>query len=289
MEWRSYEELVKDIYQELGKATGVKIECWGSKCKVLGQSGASHQIDVLASHSDGVHTYKTAIECKFWDKKVSKDAVFKLSGILTDAKLDRGVLVSKSGFTENATAIANTENIKLIRLREAVDVDWDKFVFFKKISMDFCLVVDEVFDYRAVISNVDEVQRESFRDAGITLRIEVGNKGAISLCEIADKYRNFPDISVEDNSKNIFRWAATVSVNNEVRTYTVKFPEETLVVHPTTGYKANISELGFSVRENTISKEICIDYEDRVAWIMEVIFEKKVFAISRDHMPMQLL
>ncbi|MDE0152645.1 MAG: restriction endonuclease [Gammaproteobacteria bacterium] len=289
MEWQSYEELVKNIYQELGKATGVQIECWGSTCKVLGQSGVSHQIDILTSHSDGIHTYKTAIECKFWDKKISKDVVFKLSEILTDAKLDKGVVVSKSGFTESAKAIANTKNIKLVQLREPVAADWDRFVCIKKISIDLCLAFDEVFNYRAAISNVDEDQKESFSDAGVTLKIEVRNKGTISLHEIADKYRKCLDTRGKDSIKNTCGWVVTASVNKEIRTYVVKFPKETFVVHPTTGHKANISELEFSVRENIISKEIQIDYEDRVAWIMEAIFEKTVFAISHDHVPMQLL
>ena len=28
--WQDYEELVKDIYQVLGQADGVTVECWGS-------------------------------------------------------------------------------------------------------------------------------------------------------------------------------------------------------------------------------------------------------------------
>ena len=27
--WQDYEELVKDIYQALGQASGVTVECWG--------------------------------------------------------------------------------------------------------------------------------------------------------------------------------------------------------------------------------------------------------------------
>ena len=34
--WEDYEELVKDIYQALGRANGVTIECWGRSCKVEG-------------------------------------------------------------------------------------------------------------------------------------------------------------------------------------------------------------------------------------------------------------
>ena len=67
--WQDYEELVKDIYEALGQANGVTIECWGRSCKVDGPPGVFHQIDVLTTHSDGLHQYRTAISCKNWNKK----------------------------------------------------------------------------------------------------------------------------------------------------------------------------------------------------------------------------
>ena len=65
--WQDYEELVKDIYLALGQTIGVTIECWGSSCRVEGPPGVSNQIDVLTSHSDGLHQYTTAISCKYWN------------------------------------------------------------------------------------------------------------------------------------------------------------------------------------------------------------------------------
>ena len=73
MEWKDYEEVTKHIYETLGKNNGVEIECFGNKCSVKGKSEVNHQIDVLTKHSDGIHTYKTAIECKYWDKNINKD------------------------------------------------------------------------------------------------------------------------------------------------------------------------------------------------------------------------
>ena len=120
MKWQAYEELVKDIYQELGKATGVKIECWGPSCRVPGKSGEYHQIDVLASHGDGIHTYRTAIECKYWNNKISKGQVFELAGKIEDANIEKGILVSKCGFTRSALTIAKDKNISLVHLRKPI-------------------------------------------------------------------------------------------------------------------------------------------------------------------------
>ena len=91
MDWKQYEAITKYIYETLGKDYGVKIEGFGNACKVKGKSGVPHQIDVLTSHSDGVHTYKTAIECKYWDKSISKDTIMKVAEVVEDARLNKVV------------------------------------------------------------------------------------------------------------------------------------------------------------------------------------------------------
>lgn len=124
MDWRDYEKVTKDIYEAIGKDAGVNIECYGNNCKVEGKSGAKHQIDVLASHSDGIHTYKTAIECKWHDKKISKDPVMKLLSVIEDSNIDKGVLVSKKGFTPDAISFAKSKNIGLAWLRKVEKNDY---------------------------------------------------------------------------------------------------------------------------------------------------------------------
>ncbi|MDN5479456.1 MAG: restriction endonuclease, partial [Chryseobacterium sp.] len=99
------------------------IEGHGNECKVKGDSGVSHQIDVLTSESDGINTYRTAIECKYWNKKINKDIVMKLWAIVYDAKLSQGIIISKSGFTPDAQKFADFYNIKLVELREIEEQD----------------------------------------------------------------------------------------------------------------------------------------------------------------------
>ncbi len=124
MNWKDYEEITKYIYETLGKQSGVEIICHGNSCKVKGKSDVEHQIDVLTKHSDGVHSYKTAIECKYWDKTINKDIVMKVSEIVDDAKLNKGVIVSKLGFTPDAISYAEYKNIGLVELRELTEDDW---------------------------------------------------------------------------------------------------------------------------------------------------------------------
>lgn len=117
MNWEIYEETVKNIYEVLGASKGVKIECYGNSCKCTGKSGVKHQIDVLTVHTDGLHDYKTSIECKYWNKKINKDIVMKAWGIRQDCNLQKGVIVSKIGLTPDAIKFAKYYDIGLVELR----------------------------------------------------------------------------------------------------------------------------------------------------------------------------
>lgn len=75
------------------------------------------------AHSDGIHTYETAIECKYWKDKVNKDIVMKVSSIIEDAGISKGVIVTKSGFTKDGLEYAKFKNIGLVELRESTDKD----------------------------------------------------------------------------------------------------------------------------------------------------------------------
>ena len=97
MDWQSYEELTKDIYEQLGKAEGVAIECWGPSCRVRGTSGTLYQIDVLTSHTEDQRSYRTAIDCKYWNRKVGRDRINQLWAALDDTGIEKGVVVPPSG------------------------------------------------------------------------------------------------------------------------------------------------------------------------------------------------
>ena len=124
LDWKSYEELVKDVYEQLGKATGVRILGFGKDCKYKGNSQVEHQIDVLTSHSDGLHDYLTDIECKYWNEHINKDIVMKVEAIVKDCNFSKGIIVSKLGFTPDAVQYAKHVGVGLVELREMTDEDW---------------------------------------------------------------------------------------------------------------------------------------------------------------------
>jgi len=183
LDWKIYESLTKYIYETLRKEYNINIEGYGQNCKVTGSSGVSHQIDVLTSESDGNHTYKTAIECKYWKKKVTKDTVMKLLSILNDTDIERGIIVSKNGFTRDAQKFADHHNIKIVQLRESAKQDniEDEIefaildLFFKininrpevtkivvKTAEDTEILLDETDQYQTFIKNAEGDQIRLF-------------------------------------------------------------------------------------------------------------------------------
>lgn len=281
MNWRSYEELVKNIYAKLGALSNLEILCWGAPCKVRGNSGVSHQIDVLTSHSDGVHNYRTAIECKHWKKKVDKDPVAKLSTILDDTRIEKGVIVSQSGFTPDAECLARSRKISLVELRPPLDADWEGLI--KDIHISLRFAMPEFYDYAFF--------QEDIEDKGRSKRIQVlsseiffltADRRSISL----HKLTNSIPINLEPGSVNTdalgFRWAGLPLPEEEGKAYAVRFPAGTTLSFPTIDERARIKEFRFKVRYNIVSNEISILGEDYVALVMHAIFENRKFAISPD-------
>ena len=260
MNWQSYEETVKDIYEKLGESN-IEILGWGPDCKVRGRSGVPHQIDVLTSHSDGIHSYRTAIECKYWSKKVSKDAVAKLLGIIEDARIEKGIIVSKSGFTPHAVTFAKDKNIGLVELREPVDDDWQGRI--RTIHINMRITVPKFYDYEFIWDNTEGEGREFQISAATSdILIHTPDGDSTSLHELT-------------NSK-----PGNVSREGEVESYSVPFPTGTTLSFPTSESKLPIREIRFKIRYEVSTEEIELRGEDHVFMIMRAIFENREFVIS---------
>ena len=124
-DWESYEALVKDVYEALGRADGVIVECWGRRCTVQVAGGVPRQVDILTRHTDGERLYRTAISCKWWSARVDVAHVSDFALTVQDAQLSKGIIVSKMGFTAPAQDLAKAKRIGLVELRRPLDADWE--------------------------------------------------------------------------------------------------------------------------------------------------------------------
>ena len=140
------------IYESLGAQYGIKVKGYGRKFKVKGKSGVEHQVDVLTEQSKGEQILLTAIECKYWNKKVNKDAVMKLSKIMEDSDITGGIIVCKAGFTRDSKTFAEHEGIKLVELRETDENDGE---FQKTIEIGTMDIQFDVEILRGTVTSID--------------------------------------------------------------------------------------------------------------------------------------
>ncbi|PJZ41698.1 hypothetical protein CH370_09675 [Leptospira kmetyi] len=102
MTWQEYEEKIfgyfKNRYPE-GKLT--------KNAKILGRSSKSlRQIDILLEQDILGNYIGIAIECKNWNHKLDVADIGSFIHTLEDTGLTRGIIISKSGFTEGAINMA---------------------------------------------------------------------------------------------------------------------------------------------------------------------------------------
>lgn len=152
LDWEEYEAITQYIYGALGAQDGIKVRGYGRNCKIVGKSTVEHQVDVLTEQFNGERQLLTAIECKYWNKKVDKDVVMKLAQIMTDADIASGIIVCKSGFTQDTLTYAEYLGIKLVELWEAGENDAS---FKKTFEIGTLNINAKVIVSRGVVTNID--------------------------------------------------------------------------------------------------------------------------------------
>ena len=258
LDWKTYEEVVRDIYKALGKDKGVSIKCYGTPCKVVGKSGVSHQIDVLTSHTDGIHEYKTAIECKYWNDNVNKDIVMKVSNIIEDAGIEKGVIVTKKGFTEDGIAFARYRNIGLVELREPIDKDWEGRI--KDIVIDIN-VIRPFIDKIKFKAEFEGVELDKSR---IPYYVVKSIKGKTSLKDLLDLYAKE---LYEGTEKTDFQKIFT-------------FDEDSMLADEEKDFEIKVKGLLIGGRYTIDKIQREIKGEDHVWLIMQSVFDKRTMTIS---------
>ncbi len=271
--WQDYEELVKDIYQALGQASGVTIECWGRSCKVEGPPGVFHQIDVLTRHSDGLHQYRTAISCKNWNRNVGIPIVRELVSIVQDAGLNKGVIVSKMGFTAPAKTYAESKNIGLVELRKPLDKDWDGYCREVRITIKADpppIYYDVQFRLKTPKPGPGE---QIFQ--GVPLKLSL---------QLSQVFVEVPGHEAETLQKLIDEeW----SKHPDQKEYDIQFPEGSILSisaysdHP--AHRYSIKGVNFKIKFSPpLVSEVVVNADDHVYMIMESLFDGRRFTITED-------
>ena len=258
LDWKKYESIVKYIYETLGKESGVNIEGYGNDCKVKGKSGINHQIDVLTKHSDGVHNYRTAIECKYWKEKINKDIVMKVSEIIEDAGINKGVIVSKRGFTPDGISFAKYKNIGLVELREIDKKEREE----RKGIFDIKSWVLRPEILQIIIDTDDDTEKEEETNLDkMSVKLFNGNEVPFSDFLTAFK-KELQKNKVFQIIKKGYRVSGAELINKE------------------TNSKTKIKGIVFTGVLTKLDANLKFHLVDQVWLIMKSIFEERTFTIS---------
>lgn len=261
MDWQTYEGVVRQVYESLGRGRGVEIVCCGRACTVKGASGVDHQIDVLTRHTDGVHSFRTAIECKYWKDKVSKDTVMKVESVIRDARIEKGVIVSKIGFTSDATSYAKSTNISLVELRAPTDADWKGRI--KNIDVTVTAEFPEISSLKFV--RPPEFEDEVDREVRIDKLVVEHENGSILVADILNA---------------MIQSGVWETHEGEPINYDLPSNSVIRVMGDESRYSAVALEVTFSKVSHSDSFQI--RGENHVAFLMKAIFEDRLYIITSD-------
>ena len=266
MNWETYEETVKNIYEVLGARNGVKIECYGNSCKCTGKSGLKHQIDVLTVHTDGIHNYKTSIECKYSAQKINKDIVMKVLDIRQDCNFQKGIIVSKMGFTPDAIQLAKYYDIGLVELREPLKQDIENRI--TEVNINIIPLIPNITRLDNIVHEEEDQNHTHFE------------------INTSDTYYLFPDgthKTIRHLVDDFFREIKQAQKINELTEKIVLFPNDTYLQSPSPELSLRVKSVhiqGILVTDS-MPETVKIMWKDRVWLIMKSIFEEKMFTVSR--------
>lgn len=263
LNWKTYESITRYIYETLGRESNIKALGHGNSCRVNGRSGVKHQIDVLTFNLES--QFYTAIECKYWNKKINKDIVMKLCVIINDAIVQEGIIVSKEGFTKDAEKIANFYGIKLVQLREFNEKDSDmqsKKIDLFEFEQQFHIEIKRPQISRITVLNLDNE------------KIEITD---------ANHYNTF--IEEKNMSLRLFDWVMRFydliheTKNSQDLTKNYKLSNGFLVTEEKKIPITSISLTGLLTTINKTKNNIFL-VQDDVWLIMKKVFEMKRFLIT---------
>jgi len=236
---KEFELMTMNVYIGLlKKYPEVKVEL---RKKIIGKSNVTREIDVYAEVPLGPHIYRTVIECKDYKGNIGIEKVQEFLGKLQDLNVDKGILVTKSGYTKPAKEFAKKHGIDLIELRKPTEEDWGGRV--KTIHVQMNIYYPEIYD----------IELKTGRKELVGKKMEGWANELIIIDENGNPYKNLSKIIQENINNDRTEEEKTVNVIFE-RPYFLK----------TDGEKIPVKGISFKYRFHRTPEEIVIDGERTV-------------------------
>jgi hypothetical protein len=200
---KQYELFVAKLQQALLNAENIttqkniKVEV---NKKIADNCGIERQFDIYWEYELGGLTYKTVIECKDYESKVSVEKIDALIGKIKDIPDLKAVFATKSGYQSGTQTKAEQNRIDLLIVREQNDSDWidqNGIPFIKEIHINFHLCVparmhkfEPIIDREWIKMNTDINTSQPIRLSGLNNEIFIDDLDSgerYSLLELGNK------------------------------------------------------------------------------------------------------
>jgi len=122
-----YEKFVQALQQailnseEFSKQQNIKVEL---NKKIVDNTGTEREFDLYWEYELAGITYKTIIECKDYNSKISVEKIDALIGKIRDLPDIKPVFATKIGYQSGAETKAKHNKIDLLIVREQIEDDW---------------------------------------------------------------------------------------------------------------------------------------------------------------------
>ena len=113
-----FESIVEKIYIQIANNERIKAKV-EKHVPIIGDDGASHEIDILYSYEHFGVNYKVAIECKNWKNPINVGELRNFSYKLEHIGNINGIFISaESEFQDGAKKVSSYNGIRLIKYDE---------------------------------------------------------------------------------------------------------------------------------------------------------------------------
>jgi|GEM_PF-3448137 len=139
-----YEQIVQHIFEQLLSLDGLENVHIERNVKIQG-IGRDRNIDLAWSFSVAGISYRTIVEAKCWDERVTPEKVDAFKTTLDDIPgQPKGIMITSKGFQTGAQRFADTYGIKLCILRPTAKSDGQTSVVFQQQLPEVETAIDRV-------------------------------------------------------------------------------------------------------------------------------------------------
>jgi hypothetical protein len=241
--------------------------------KIKDKNGVEREFDLYWEYELGGFTYKTIIECKDYNSKISIEKIDALLGKLHDFPDLRGIFATKMGYQSGARKKAQENNIDLLIVREQNDSDWKdengnpliKILHINAISHSPALIRDfqPYFDVEWIKENTNIDITKPFQIYGLNNEMfinDIEKNEQYSLYDLQNRLSDLEKHKSGDYEK-IFKFSNAYLMLKDMK------------------IKISAYKVVYSIQE-PIKSEIEIDYSKELLGIIEYLqkgIKKRVF------------